>query len=70
MPKKRLPKTTYLVWINVKNLWNCEIGDEPILISSQDPELLSETDNTVEAGLYELVKKIKITSKTTVTIEE
>jgi len=51
-------------------VWNCEISDEPILISSQDPELLSETDNTVEAGLYELVKKVKITSKTTVTIEE
>ena len=63
MPKKRLPKKLYM-------RWNYDHPDDPFLDHSEDPGLLSEIDDTVEAGMYELVKKVKITSKTTVTIQD
>jgi len=54
MAKKKLPQKLYMRW---------NLDGEPYLDHSEDPNLLSEMDDTVEAGLYELVKKVKIKSK-------
>ena len=59
MAKKRLPKTLYVAWNN-------DSPDDPFLDHTDDPNLIAEKGETVEAGLYELIEKVKLVNKTTV----
>jgi len=58
MAKKRLPKTLFIAW-------NYD-GDEPWLDSTKHASLLAEKEETVEVGLYELKKTVKLVNKTTI----
>jgi len=58
MAKKRLPKTLFIAW-------NYD-GSEPFKDHSEDPNLLAEKGKTIEVGLYELKKKVKLVNKTTI----
>ena len=58
MAKKRLPKTLYVVW-------NYD-GTDAFLDCAEDAGCLAEENEAVEAGLYELIEKVKLVNKTTV----
>ena len=59
MAKKRaLPKKVFMRWN--------DDGSEPFLDPSPDAGLLSDKDDTVEAGLYELKKIVKLKNTTEV----
>lgn len=59
MNKKRLPRKLF-------TRWNCSSPDEPFLETSEDAHLICEQGETVEAGVYELIKKVNLTNKTIV----
>lgn len=40
--------------------------EDDFLIASNDPADLSESETTIEVGQYELVRKVKLTNKTTI----
>jgi len=58
MAKKRLPKKLFIAW-------NYD-GNEPFLDHCEDANLLAEKGDTVEVGVYELKKKVKLVNKTTI----
>lgn len=58
MEKKKLPKKLFMAW-------NTD-GNEPFLDHSENASELAEQDRTVEVGLYELIKMVKLHNKTTI----
>jgi hypothetical protein len=58
MAKKKLPKKLFM-------RWNTDTS-EPFLDHDEDANLLAEKGQTVEAGEYELKRKVKLINTTVV----
>lgn len=59
MAKKKLPKKLFM-------RWNIDRPSDPFLDYSADENLLAEKGKTIEVGLYELKRMVKLVNTTTI----